>query len=304
MHPLLDALGGAHRHAEQLDPVAELLGGFEILRRDRGNAFDEHRIGIDAGAVGDAGEDRELLGGVEALHVEARIGLGIAEALGVLEALGKRQPLLLHARQDVIAGAVEDAVDAGKGIAGEALAQRLDDRDRAADGGFEIERRPVRLGEIGERGAVPGEQRLVRGHHRLAGGERGFHRALGGIAVAAHQFDEHVDAGVGRERDGIADEARRRGAEVPLLGGVARAHRDHLDRAAAAQRQHVAMLLQQPHHGGTDRAEPGKTRFQGRDHGPSASANCAAAQRRFARGTTLCNFSGPVSRNRRRLRAA
>ena len=44
--------------------------------------------------------------------IEARIGLGVAEALRVLEAIGKRQFLLLHPREDVIAGAVENPVDA------------------------------------------------------------------------------------------------------------------------------------------------------------------------------------------------
>jgi hypothetical protein len=35
------------------------------------------------------------------------------------------------------------------------------------------------------------------------------------------------------------------------------------------------VLREQPHHGGTNRAEPGKTRFQGRDHGTSARTNNA-----------------------------
>ena len=121
MHALLDALLGAHGDAEQLDPVAELVGGIEILGRDRGNAFDKHRVGIDAGAEREARHDGELLRGVEALDVEGRIGLRIAEALRVLEALGEGQLLLLHAGEDVVAGAVEDAVDARERVAGTCL---------------------------------------------------------------------------------------------------------------------------------------------------------------------------------------
>ena len=67
--------------------------------------------------------------GVVALDVEARIGLGVAEALGGRETFGEGEVLLLHPGQDVVAGAVQDAVDAGDRVAGERLAEGLDDRE-------------------------------------------------------------------------------------------------------------------------------------------------------------------------------
>ena len=57
-----------------------------------------------------------------AFDVEGRIGLGIAEPLRVLQAFVEGQALRLHPGQDVVAGAVEDAEDAGDGIAGHRLA--------------------------------------------------------------------------------------------------------------------------------------------------------------------------------------
>ncbi len=196
MHALLDAAVGLHRNAEQLDAIAKLVGGREIGRLDRGNALDIDRIGIDFGAERDRRQDRELLRGIEALDIESRIGLGIAEPLRILQAFGEGQLVLLHAGQDVIAGAVQDAVDAREGIAGKALAQGLDDRNGAADRGLEVERDAVRLGKLGKRQPVPRQQRLVGGDDRLAGFQRGFDRGLGRIALAAHQFDEHIDAGI------------------------------------------------------------------------------------------------------------
>ncbi len=97
MHALLDAFRRPHRHAQELDAIAELVGGGEVGRRDRGNAFDIDRALLDAGAEGKARQDRELLRGVVALDVESRIGLGIAEPLRLLQAIGERQALLLHA---------------------------------------------------------------------------------------------------------------------------------------------------------------------------------------------------------------
>ena len=107
----------------------------------------ETRIGVDAGAERERGENGELVGGVEAADVEGRVGLGVAEFLRLGEADAERQPLLLHARENVIAGAVEDAGDAPDRVAGEPLAQGLDDRHAAADRRLEGERDAVILGE-------------------------------------------------------------------------------------------------------------------------------------------------------------
>src|SRR5690606_5251165 len=96
-------------------------------------------MGIDRRAEGDGGEERELMGAVIAFDIEGRIRLGITETLRLGEALLKGQPFALHAREDIIAGAVEDAVDAADRIAGERFTQRLDDRDTAGGRGFEIE---------------------------------------------------------------------------------------------------------------------------------------------------------------------
>ena len=210
MHALLDAGLGLHRDAEQLDAIAEFVGGREIGRRDRGDALDIDRVRIDLGAECDRGEDRKLLRGVEAFDIEGRIGLGIAQPLRVLQAFGEGQLLLLHAGQDVIAGAVQNAVDAREGIAGKAFAQRLDDRNCAADGGLEIERDAVRLRKLRKRKPVFRQQRLVGGDDRLSRLQRRLDRGLGRIALTAHQFDEHIDPRVVCERDRIVEPAKLR----------------------------------------------------------------------------------------------
>ena len=163
MHALLDAVVGARRDAEQFDAEAEFVGGGEVGERDRLDAFDADRIGIEPHAEGQRRQDRKLVRGVEAADVEGRVGLGVAESLRLLEARLERQPLGLHLRQDVVAGAVEDAADARDAVAGERLAQRLDDGDAAADRGLEGERRAAALGEFGKFLAMRGEHRLVGG---------------------------------------------------------------------------------------------------------------------------------------------
>ena len=133
------------------------------------DAFDVDLVERDVGAEGEAGQQGQLVGGIEAADVERRIGFGVALGLRLLQHVGERAALLLHRGQDVIAGAVEDAVDARDLVADQRLAQRLDDRDAAGDRRLEIQRDAVLLGERGELDAVLGEQRLVGGHDVLAG---------------------------------------------------------------------------------------------------------------------------------------
>ena len=82
------------------------------------------------------------------------------------------------------------------------------------------------------------------------------------IARPADQFDEDVDAGIGRERHRVGDPAQLLEVDAALLGARARAHRDDVDRPAAAGEQRLALLGDEPHHGGADRAEPGNTDLQ------------------------------------------
>src|SRR5215467_9067128 len=133
MHALLDTFPGLKRDAEQLHAIAKLVSPLEVLGGDGRNAFDVDRALIDLGPEGEARQDRELLRCVVALDVEGGIGLGVTEPLCLLQAGSEGELLLFHARQDVVAGAVEDSVDARQRIAGQPLAQRLDDRDGAAD---------------------------------------------------------------------------------------------------------------------------------------------------------------------------
>src|SRR3546814_21049688 len=60
---------------------------------------------------------------------------------------------------DVVAGAVEDAVDAVDAVGGEALAQALDDGNAAGHRGLVADGAADALGQSGKRGAVVREQR-------------------------------------------------------------------------------------------------------------------------------------------------
>ena len=207
-----------------------------------------------------------------AFDVEGRIGLGVAEPLRVLEALGERQLLLLHAGEDVIAGAVEDAVDARERVADQAFAQRLDDRDAAGDRGLEIERHVMLLGERGKRHAVARQQGLVGGDDRFAGRERRLDRAPWPDRPRRPSARRtRRSPGSVASVTGSATQRRRSRSMPRSRGGRAGAYRHDLDRAAAARRERLALALDQAHDRGADRAESGKTHFQRRRHATSGN---------------------------------
>ncbi len=198
--------------------------------------------------------------------IETRIGLGIAQALRFLEAFRERQLVLLHPGEDVVAGAVEDAVDALERVAGHSFAQGLHDRNGAADRRFEIQRDVMLFRERGELDAMLGEQRLVGGDHRFARRQCRFDGALGGIADAADQFHEHIDVGGARQRDWIGIPFYFLEIDAAILSPRARADRDDLDRAAATRDERLLLARHLGDQGRADRAQSGDAYFQRLDH--------------------------------------
>src|SRR5207244_4393092 len=100
-------------------------------------------------------------------------GLGVTEPFRLREHAGVWRILLLHLREDIITGAVEDAVDPRKAIRNETLAQYLDDRDAARHRGLEEKMSAMLLRRRKDFRAVFADQRLVGGNDDLAATERG-----------------------------------------------------------------------------------------------------------------------------------
>ena len=142
VHALLQAVLGRRADAEQLDPVAQLAGERDVERRDVPDALD-----VDAGEVGRRSRTPARPGGRACGRRRCRRRRSSGRPRRSPGAGPRRAPPsksragLAHRGQDVVAGAVEDAVDAADPVAGQALAQRLDDRDAAGHRGLEAERR-------------------------------------------------------------------------------------------------------------------------------------------------------------------
>src|SRR5690348_15126875 len=73
MNALLQTLLGQPRDAEQLDAVAELLGEVDVEPRDVPDPFGVDPGEVDWAAETHARQDRQLVRGIDAVNVEARI---------------------------------------------------------------------------------------------------------------------------------------------------------------------------------------------------------------------------------------
>ena len=166
MHALLDAVRGSFRHSQELYAKAQFVRGAQVGERDRLDAFDRNRACVHLRPEGERGQDGELVRGVEAADVKARIGLRIAEPLSFAETDLEREIVGLHARQNVVAGAVENAGNPLNCVAGQALAEGLDDGYAAADRSLEEQLRARSLRQCRKLEAMRGEHRLVRRDHR------------------------------------------------------------------------------------------------------------------------------------------
>ena len=136
------------------------------------------------------------MGGIDAVHVQAIVRLGIAEFLGLAEGIGKARTFIGHPAENVVAGAVDDPVDAQQLIGDQALAQGLQHGNAAGHAGLKIDRHAGLLGEGDQLRTPLGQQGLVGGDERFAGGD-GRLRHLGGLGDASEEFDHDLDGRVG-----------------------------------------------------------------------------------------------------------
>ncbi len=184
------------------------------------------------------------MGGVGAIHVKRRVGLGVALALGLLQNVGVAAAILGHAGEDVVAGAVEDALQREDLIGGEPLAEGADDRDAAADRRLEGDGLAVLPARVEDLGAVRRQQRLVGGDDVLARGQQIEHR-LPGPVNAADDFDRDLDRRVVDHLLEIGGDERPGKIHIARLVEIAQHDAAQLERSAGAGGEPLGMVEQQ-----------------------------------------------------------
>ena len=205
MHADVDAGVGVACDAQQLDGVAELAGLGDVLGADGTDTLLVDIVGGHAGAKADGSEDCRLAGGVEAVDVGGRVGLGIALGLRVGKHVGVIGALGVHARQDIVGGTVENAGDGQDLVAHQVVLERAHDGDATATAGLALNLHAARARLLGERLDMTAQQGLV-GRDDVLAVLKGSGEDLGCGVLAADQLDDDVDGGVG---DDVVPVARK-----------------------------------------------------------------------------------------------
>ena len=248
---------GALGDAKQLDAIAELLRHREIERRDRRDAFDIDRVRVNLGAEGEARQDGELVRGIEAFDVEGRVGFGIAETLRILEALGKGQPFEFHPGEDVVAGAVEDAVEARDRIARQGFAKRLDDRDSARGRSLEGERDALGFGDLASARPCFARSALLAVTTCLPEASAASTAAFATPSEPPISSTTQSTLSDCARATGSSNQGKAGKIEAAILRPFAGGHRRHADRTAGALGECVVLAREDADDGCADRAETG-----------------------------------------------
>ena len=128
---------------------------------------------------------------VVAVDVGRRIRLGISELLRLFQRIGKRQPRAVHAGEDVVARAVQDAGHAQQPIAGEPFPDGANDRNAAGHRRLEQQLAPMLARERQQLDTVRRDELLVCGDDRFPRLERSLDEIACRLETA-HQLDDDV----------------------------------------------------------------------------------------------------------------
>ena len=215
---------------------------------------------------GQAGQNAELVGSIQPLDVAGGIRFGQAQALGVGQDIGVFRAFLAHAGEDVVGGAVDNAVDVADAVGLQAFLQRVDDGDGPAHRRLVIQARAALLGGLLQLVPVQGKGDLIGRDHGFAALQRLADPPVGGLLTAQelqHDGDfgivQHILHAVGQNAVGKVD--------IALL--VEGAHQHPFDRKAKARavRDVVGKAIEQLPHAPAHVAAAQKADGNGSLHG-------------------------------------
>ena len=162
------------------------------------DAFDVNIFRVDPKAVRERRKNSRFMRGVVTVNVEVGRGFGVTQFLRVGQDCAEIRAFQFHARQNVIARSIHDAVKRRDAVADKSFAQRFDDGNAAAHARFVIKIRAVFFRGGKKFFAVRGQQSFVRGDNGLAEFQRSqndFARNRG----AADEFGDEIHFGIAHD---------------------------------------------------------------------------------------------------------
>ena len=255
MHPQLDPLCGTPGDGQMFYAVTELLGVLQIFLGHLGNALGVDPVECQRFAECDGGQDGQLVGRIDTLHVEARIGLRIAQTLGLRQHLVEATALVAHLGEYEIAGAVDDAGNPFDAVAGQALANRLDDGNASRHRRLECHHHALATSRVEDLVAVQRDERLIGGDHVLSLVDSMQGQFAGDIG-SAEKLHNDAHFPVVHHFHGLVGELDALQGADPRLVQIPNAGMHDLDCATRTARDFLAIAGQNVHGAAAHGAEP------------------------------------------------
>ena len=167
---------------------------------------------------------------------------GIAESLRLGQNVGEISSFGFHPREDVIASAVDDAVEAGDAVADQSFAQDFDDRNAAGNARFVIKIGAGILRGLEQLFAVRGEQRFIGRDDRFAELQCVQHQ-LARRGGAAYQFHDECNLRVVDDARPVRGQERGRNFDRTPLVDIAHGHFGDMQPDSEAGRNQRAIPL-------------------------------------------------------------
>ena len=237
---------------QKLDAVSQLPCEFQVHRLDAANPLDEDLFHFDGRAEAQVGQDRDLVGRVDPVHVEGGVGLGQTLGLGLFENGFKILTLLGHLRQDVVRRAIDNPEDRLDDVGRESLFDGPDDGNRSPHGPFKSQVQTHFRGCGEDLFSMLGQKGLVGRDDVLSGLQGTEDQGLGRF-VSADKLHHDVNLRVAQEAVHVLRQDPVGDLHAPVRGHVQVGNALNADGKADAALDLPRVVLQRTDQAGTNR---------------------------------------------------
>ena len=262
MHPQFDIPVGPARDRQVFDPVTQLIRIRDIVPCYTADALHVHMVVLQRNPERDGTENGQFVRRVDAVDIECRIGLRIAEALRLRQHVGEFPVVIAHLGKNEVAGAVHDPREPADMVARKPLADRFDDRDPARDRGLEGHHDTLALCGRKDLVAIQRNQGLVSRDNVFAVLDRPHDQLECGL-LATDQFDDDLHIRIVHDGPRILRETDILGRQSLETRAVADRGVTDDDSAPRAARDLVGIALQYGQCAAADGTEAQKADFHG-----------------------------------------
>ena len=208
--------------ANQPHTKAKRLGLSDITGKDITNSDRFDRVKIEARAERQRSQNRQLVRGIDPVDIKRRVSFGIAKRLRIGEHRAKIARFGFHRGQDVIAGAVENAVDLYDLVGRCTFAKPFDHGNSTCNRSFIFECSACTLCSLSQFKPMVSDHRLIGSDESAAVRDCAACKDERRAVAAADEFDDNIDIVACRQLRCVIDPIKTRQINPAITAAITR----------------------------------------------------------------------------------